>query len=114
MPYFKEYSKTKYNFENMNYYLSDVLTIFAKSNLDFNDRSAYFPELDMLPDGAFIIKEANKKKLSYNLQVNDLKYWQYHRYNGITKIGLFDRDDNYTYKILRTIEGALVISDIVN
>ena len=51
----------------MNYYLSDVLTIFAKANLDFNDRSAYFPEMDMLPDGAFIVKEANKKKLSYNL-----------------------------------------------
>lgn len=59
----------------MNFYLSDVLTIFSKANLDFNDRSAYFPELDMLPDGAFIIKEVNKKNFSYNLQVNDLKYW---------------------------------------
>ncbi len=98
----------------MNLYLSDVLTIFAKSNLDFNDRSAYFPELDLLPDGAFIIKEVNKKKFKYNLQINDLKYWQYHRYNGITKIGLFDKEDSYTYKILRTIEGALVVSDLVN
>jgi hypothetical protein len=98
----------------MNLYLSDVLTIFSKSNIDFNDRSASFPELDLLPDGAFIVKEANKKKLRYNLQVNDLKYWQYHRYNGITKIGLYDKEDGYTYKILRTVEGALVISDIIN
>lgn len=51
----------------MNLYLSDVLTIFSKSNLDFNDRSAYFPELGMLPDGAFIIKEVNKKNFTYNL-----------------------------------------------
>lgn len=98
----------------MNLYLSDVLAILGKSNLDFNDRSAYFPELDLLPDGAFIIKEVNKKKFKYNLQINDHKLWQYHRYNGITKIGLFDKEDNYTYKILRTIEGALVVSDLVN
>jgi hypothetical protein len=31
--------------------------------------------VDDLPDGAFFIRESNKKKLSYNMQINDNKYW---------------------------------------
>jgi len=62
-----------------------------------------------LPDGAFKIRKANNKTLSYNMQVNDLKYWQYHRNNGVTKIGLLDRDSNSTYYNIRSLEGALTI-----
>ena len=59
----------------MSDYLSDVIKSFASVSMDFADREAVFPELDNLPDGAFKIRSANKKKLSYNMQLNDLKYW---------------------------------------
>lgn len=74
VPYFKEFHGGKEQ-EVMNDYLSDVIKSFASVSLDFNDREAQFPELANLPDGAFKIKEANKKRLSYNMQLNDLKYW---------------------------------------
>ena len=59
----------------MSDYLSDIIKSFAQVSLDFNNRDASFKELDSLPDGTFRIRRANKKKLDYNLQVNDLKYW---------------------------------------
>ena len=59
----------------MSDYLSNVIKTYATVTLDFNDRDAQFPELDKLPDGAYTVKQANKKKLSYNMQINDLKYW---------------------------------------
>ena len=48
------------------------------------------------------------------MQLNDLKYWQYHRNNGVTKIGVNDPETNTTFYNLRSIEGALTISDIMN
>lgn len=95
-------------------YLANTVKSFAGVNLDFGNRDATFPELANLPDGAYKIRHANKNKLSYNLQLNDLKYWQYHRNNGITKIGVFDKESNVTYSNLRSIEGALTIADVIN
>jgi hypothetical protein len=48
------------------------------------------------------------------MQVNDLKYWQYHRNNGVTKIGLLDKETNVTYYNIRSLEGALTIQDKLN
>jgi len=31
--------------------------------------------LNDLPDGAFIIRQANRRRLNYNMQINDNKYW---------------------------------------
>jgi hypothetical protein len=69
VPYFREFTKEKYQnqYEDMGDYLSAVLRTFSDAKLDFQDRQAYFPEQDNLPDGAFIIKEVNKKRLKYNL-----------------------------------------------
>ena len=92
MPFFKEFKPEVYKQDDMNWYLSYVIRLFSKASLDFQDRQAWFPEQDLLPDGAFIIKESNKKRLRYNLQINDNKYWQYHRNNGITKIGMYDKE----------------------
>lgn len=48
------------------------------------------------------------------MQINDLKYWQYHQNNGITKIGVNDPESNTTFYNLRTIEGALTVADVLN
>ena len=37
-----------------------------------------------------LVKEANKKRLNVKLSINDSKYYQYHRNNGVSKIGLID------------------------
>lgn len=115
VPYFKEFTEAKYAGDHdMSDYLSNVIRSYSKVSLDFTDRDATFPELNDLPDGTFRIREANSKRLSYNMQLNDLKYWQYHRNNGVTKIGVNDPETNTTFYNLRSIEGALTISDIMN
>lgn len=57
VPYFKEFRTEDYpTDELMSDYLGDVIKTFSSVALDFSDREAKFPELDLLPDGAFIIK----------------------------------------------------------
>jgi len=56
-------------------YLVSTIKSFNTLSLDFNDKDPQFPELANLPDGTFKIRQANNKTLSYNMQVNDLKYW---------------------------------------
>jgi len=34
------------------------------------------------------IWKSNPKEFTYRLQVNDYSYFQYHRNNGVTKIGI--------------------------
>jgi hypothetical protein len=75
VPYFKEFQAERFHEEDMAMYLSNTIKSFASVNLDFGNRDASFPELDNLPDGAYRVRQANKRKLSYNLQLNDLKYW---------------------------------------
>ena len=68
VPYFEEFTKDKYEkMDGMADYLATVVKSFASVSLDFNDRDARFSELDNLPDGAYKIRQANKKKLSYNM-----------------------------------------------
>jgi hypothetical protein len=48
------------------------------------------------------------------MQINDNKYWQYHRNNGITFIGVKEPGKTHVYFKIQTTEGALSISDILN
>lgn len=115
VPYFKEFTPLKYPGNNtINEYLASTVRSFQYVKLDFNDKDSFFPERQNLPDGAFRIRQASKKKLSYNMQMNDLKYWQYHRNNGVTKIGLFDKETNVTFYNIRTIDAGLTIADVLN
>jgi hypothetical protein len=115
VPYFKEFTPHNFHGHNaMSDYIASVIKSFSETQLDFNDREYKIPELANLPDGAFKVRQANPQKLDYNLQVNDLKYWQYHRNNGITKIGVYDNETNSTFFNLRQIEGTLTIADIIN
>lgn len=95
-------------------YLKTVIRSYADVVIDLKDRISYFPEQDLLPDAAYQVKQANDKKLNYNVQVNNLKYWQYHRNNGITKIGIKDPESNNTFVNIRTIEGILSVTDLIN
>ena len=110
VPYFKEFLPAKYpGNDSMADYMVSTVKQFNELTLDFKDKDPSFPQSQNLPDGTFKIRESNSKKLSYNMQVNDLKYWQYHRNNGITKIGLFDKKTNTTFYNLRSVEGSLTI-----
>mmetsp|Transcript_9448 Transcript_9448/g.9163 ORF Transcript_9448/g.9163 Transcript_9448/m.9163 type:complete len:468 (+) Transcript_9448:746-2149(+) len=68
----------------------------------------------MLPDGAFNVYEASDSRLKYNVQVNDLRYIQYHRNNGITKLGIQNPLSNTTSYFIRTIEGQISAVDLMN
>jgi len=83
-PYFIKANET----ETINEYIYKIVEGLNEEKIDFKDRNSEVPGLHNLPDGAFWIKEASNLKLSYNLQINDNRYYQYHRNNGVTKIGL--------------------------
>jgi len=53
------------------------------------------------------------------LSINDSKYYQYHRNNGVSKIGLIDPssaiiDDGRTVFMLRPVEGIMLLQDKMN
>lgn len=55
--------------------------------------------LEILPDGAVKFYEANDKKLSFTLQINDLRIPEYHRNNGITKITYKSKEGGQSYPV---------------
>ena len=49
------------------------------------------------------------------MQINDNKYWQYHRNNGVTKIGFKNHQySNETLYSIRSVDGALTVADSMN
>lgn len=75
--------------------------------------------LEEIPDGALKIREANKNKFNYTLSISDVSYFQYHRNNGVTKIGLVNEeglaaDVGKTNFLIRAAEGAMVLTDRMN
>ena len=61
-----------------------------KNEIDMAKKNSFIPGLEAVPDGGITIKEANMKKLNVKLSINDSKYYQYHRNNGVSKIGIID------------------------
>jgi hypothetical protein len=61
-----------------------------KNEIDMGNKNSFIPGLEYVPDGSITVKEANKKTLNVKLSINDSKYYQYHRNNGVSKIGLID------------------------
>lgn len=82
--------------------------------IDFKEWNSEVPNLHNLPDGAFRIKEASSKKLSYNVQVNDVRYYQYHWNNGITKFTIQDPNSNISAVFMSPIEGQIAAVDMIN
>ena len=92
VPYFEDFSSQKYSdYADMNAYLYDKLVVLSNEKFKMEEkRLKNETMLDDLPDGAITIREANNKRFKYNIQINDQRYWQYHRNNGITKVGFYD------------------------
>lgn len=97
-----------------NLYLERVLNHLNTIRLNFKDRSAEVDDLEMLPDGAYNIYEASQDRFKYNLQINDNTFIQYHRNNGVTKIGVQNPLSNETSFFFRSIEGQIAAADLVN
>ena len=110
VPYFKQ----NLDNETINEYLFRTLEHLNRQQIDFKNKDSEVPDLELLPDGAFKILEASEEKLQYNIQVNDLRYIQYHRNNGITKLGIQNPLTNTTSYFIRTIEGQISAADLVN
>ena len=59
----------------MNEYIMDIGDKLNNAPISFKDKNFEAPELDLLPDGAFTINEANAQTLDYKVQVNNHRYW---------------------------------------
>ena len=51
----------------MDDYLAQTIRTFNSRKIEMKNKDFDFPEKDNLPDGAYTIKSANSKQLSYNL-----------------------------------------------
>lgn len=87
VPYFKEFKE--YGKSIYDYVFWKMDEIF-KNQIDMGNKNSFIPGLEDVPDGSITVKEANKKRLNVKLSINDSKYYQYHRNNGVSKIGLID------------------------
>jgi hypothetical protein len=64
----------------------------------------------------FTIYEANPKILKFDARVNDVHYWQYHRENGFTKVGIVDpeHDPPLDTSVLKVIDGQVEAASLIN
>ena len=67
-----------------------------------------------MPDAVFTIYEANPKILKFDARVNDAHYWQYHRENGFTKVGIVDPDQDLDTSVLKVMDGQIEAASIIN
>lgn len=102
------YSKPdEYIFEHLNN-LANTTIEYSKRNFDDN------VDVKAIPDGLFTIFEANNKTLSYDSSVNDHHIWQYHKENGITKMGIYNGRSKFSTAILRVLEGHVEAASLLN
>jgi hypothetical protein len=67
-----------------------------------------------LPDAVYTVSEANPKLLKYIVKVNDEHYWQFHRENGFSKLGILDRTRGLNTSITKQAEGIVEAASIIN
>mmetsp|Transcript_17869 Transcript_17869/g.12823 ORF Transcript_17869/g.12823 Transcript_17869/m.12823 type:complete len:139 (-) Transcript_17869:510-926(-) len=85
VPYFRELDRN--DFGTVNEYMYHVLKQMNLQKMVYFDYNYKVKHREELPDGAFTVYEASEEVLSYKMQINDYRVWQYHRNNGVTKIG---------------------------
>ena len=51
----------------MDDYLFAKLEVLAKMKIVYQDKEMNSPEINAVPDGAFLVKEANNQTLRYNV-----------------------------------------------
>lgn len=94
-PYFLDWNSTNHNEHGGNKFkdtddflfyhlnrLSETVFDISLRNVEGND------DVNALPDGIYRVQEASDERLSYDIRVNDHHQWQYHRENGMTKMGI--------------------------
>ena len=77
----------------MNEEITNILTYINSIPLKMEKVSADLEELHLMPDGAVLFYEANKDRLIYKVQINDLRFPNLHRNNGITKINIMTKNN---------------------
>lgn len=97
--------------------------------LDTYSKNNEINGLKNIPDGMIEVSKANDHNLDYRIQMNDYSIFQYHRNNGISKIGLIQpgtqekrtnasleimADYGNTTYLMRPTEGTLQLSDRIN
>jgi len=92
--------------------LLDTLNYLKQKPLNLLNFGDELDELHLLPDGAVMFKEANKRRLWYDIMINDKYYYQYHRNNGITKLAV--KVNSQTLYLYRTIEGLISMADLLH
>ena len=90
MPYFKELSPTH---QTLSSYLVSTIEKLNSQEIEYYNYNYKVKHLDEMPDGALSVDHASSQKLKYNLMLNDVRVWQYHRNNGVTKIGIAQDSD---------------------
>ena len=116
-PYFQEFTKINYpEYLDMNDYLFDKITDLQDTDLNVkiknvDDEDSLTGEV---PDGTVYVKNLTESYFNYKIQFNDLKYWQYHRNNGVSKMGYFDADANEVRYLNRAAEGLISLADTIN
>ena len=85
-------------------------------NLNSYDINTLFDEdsIKNVPDGTILINKINNKEFSYKLQVNDQKFFFYHRSNGVTRSEIYNQNKKGYVPILNVINGMLSIADLFN
>lgn len=73
---------------SMNYHLKEKLVQLGDEQFELKQKYMNVKGLHKIPDGMIEIWKSNPKEFRYRLQINDYSYFQYHRNNGITKIGI--------------------------
>ena len=125
VPYFTELDVKN---GTMNKDIFDKFMVINESPVSISEKHISVPGLTEVPDGTLKIDEANSHKFKYTFAINDYKYYQYHRNNGMTKIGIINMSDEdreekarrnlvdtgKTGYITRPAEGALALSDRMN
>jgi hypothetical protein len=86
VPYFKKHDNTVG--PSMNEHVFDLLDSMSAEFLDTYSKNNVIKGLENVPDGMIEFKRASKENLQYRVQMNDHSIFQYHRNNGISKIGM--------------------------
>ena len=73
---------------SMNYHLKNKLVDIGEEEFELKQKFMNVKGLHKIPDGMIEVGKSNPKDFWYRLQIIDYSYFQYHRNNGITKIGL--------------------------
>ena len=108
---------------SMNEYLYEQIYNLDQTNFNVMDKDSTVGNIEKVPDGTLLIHQLNAEKFDYRLQIMDHLAFQYHRNNGISKIGVvlppnqtrlaFGGHGRTTY-VMRPLEGALQLMDRMN